>query len=173
MSRIFITGSTEGLGRAAAFALMDEGHEVLFHARSAKRAESVADISNRSLGVVIGDLASAAETESVAEQVNAHGAMDAVIHNAGIYQLPAREPTPEGHARILAVNTLAPFILTALIKRPARLVYMSSGLHRGGEGSLDDWIGHSAAGIHSRPIVRPSCTSRRWLRIWQRVGRMC
>jgi NAD(P)-dependent dehydrogenase (short-subunit alcohol dehydrogenase family) len=138
MSRIFITGSTEGLGRAAALALLDEGHEVLLHARSPERAKSVADISKRTLGVVTGDLASAAETKSVAEQVNAFGAMDSVIHNAGIYQLPTREPTPEGHARILAVNTLAPFILTALIKRPARLVYMSSGLHRGGEGSLDD-----------------------------------
>ena len=60
MSRIFITGSTEGLGRAAALALLDEGHEVLLHARSAERAKSVADIATRTLGVVIGDLASGA-----------------------------------------------------------------------------------------------------------------
>jgi NAD(P)-dependent dehydrogenase (short-subunit alcohol dehydrogenase family) len=138
MSRIFITGSTEGLGRAAAIALLDEGHEVLLHARSAERAKAVADLSQRTLGVVIGDLSSAAETKSVAAQVNAIGAMDAVIHNAGVYELPARDATPEGHARTLAINTLAPFILTALIKRPARLIYLSSGLHRGGEGSLDD-----------------------------------
>lgn len=138
MSRIFITGSTEGLGRAAALALLDEGHDVLLHARSAARAKSVADISKRTLGVVIGDLASAAETKDVAAQVNALGAMDAVIHNAGVFQLPTREATPEGHARTLAINTLAPFILTALIKRPKRLIYLSSGLHRGGEGSLDD-----------------------------------
>jgi hypothetical protein len=45
---------------------------------------------------------------------------------------------PIGHAGVLAVNTLAPYILTALIHRPARLVYLSSGLHRGGEGSLRD-----------------------------------
>lgn len=138
MSRIFITGSTEGLGRAAALMLLDEGHEVLLHARSEERARAVADISRRTLGVVTGDLSSAAETKSVAEQVNARGAMDAVIHNAGVYQLPKRDPTPEGHARTLAINTLAPFILTALIKRPKRLIYLSSGLHRGGEGSLQD-----------------------------------
>ena len=138
MSRIFITGSTEGLGRAAALALLSEGHEVLLHARSAERAKAVADLSQRTLGVVIGDLASAAETKSVAAQVNAIGAMDAVIHNAGVYELPARDATPEGHARTLAINTLAPFILTALIERSARLIYLSSGLHRGGEGSLDD-----------------------------------
>jgi NAD(P)-dependent dehydrogenase (short-subunit alcohol dehydrogenase family) len=64
--------------------------------------------------------------------------MDAVIHNAGIYRAPSRGSTPEGHADILAVNTPAPFMLTALIERPDRLVYLSSGLHRGGEGSLRD-----------------------------------
>jgi NAD(P)-dependent dehydrogenase (short-subunit alcohol dehydrogenase family) len=64
--------------------------------------------------------------------------MNAVIHNAGIYTAPRRGSTPEGHAGILAVNTLAPFMLTALIERPDRLVYLSSGLHRGGEGSLRD-----------------------------------
>lgn len=142
MSRIFITGSTEGLGRAAALALLDEGHEVVLHARSKERAIAVGDLSQRTLGVVIGDLASAAETRRVAEQVNAIGAMDAVIHNAGVFQLPSRDATPEGHARTLAINTLAPFILTALMKRPQRLIYLSSGLHRGGEGSLADldWV---------------------------------
>ena len=138
MSRIFITGSTEGLGRAAALALLDEGHDVLLHARSAERAKSVVDIARRTLGVVIGDLASAAETKNVAAQVNAIGPMDTVIHNAGVYQLPRRDATPDGHARTLAINTLAPFILTALIKRPSRLIYLSSGLHLGGQGSLAD-----------------------------------
>ena len=138
MSRIFITGSTEGLGRAAALALLDEGHEVLLHARSKERAQAIADLSKRTLGVVIGDLASAADTRSVADQVNSLGAMDAVIHNAGVFQLPNRDPTPEGHAPTLAINTLAPFILTALVTRPKRLIYLSSGLHRGGEGSLAD-----------------------------------
>lgn len=68
--------------------------------------------------------------------------MDAVIHNAGIYAAASREPTPEGHASILAVNTLSAFILTALITRPARLIYVSSSLHRGGGGSLADidWV---------------------------------
>ncbi len=81
---------------------------------------------------------SASETRRVADQVNAIGRMDAVIHNAGIYTASDRGSTPEGHASILAVNTLAPFILTTLIERPARLVYLSSGLHRGGAGSLGD-----------------------------------
>ena len=70
--------------------------------------------------------------------MNAIGRMDAVIHNAGIYSVPARGSTPEGRATVLAVNTLAPYLLTALITRPGRLVFLSSGLHRRGEGSLED-----------------------------------
>lgn len=138
MARIFITGSTDGLGRAAARSLLDQGHEVVLHARSTERASALAGLASEAAGVVIGDLRSAAETRRVAEQVNAIGRMDAVIHNAGIYTAPSRGSTPEGHAGILAVNTLAPFMLTALIERPGRLVYLSSGLHRGGEGSLRD-----------------------------------
>jgi NAD(P)-dependent dehydrogenase (short-subunit alcohol dehydrogenase family) len=88
--------------------------------------------------VVVGDLSSAAETRRVAEQVNAIGRMDAVIHNAGIYLTSGRSPTPEGHPAVLAVNTLAPFVLTALIDRPDRVIYLSSGMHRGGVGSLND-----------------------------------
>lgn len=111
---------------------------MVLHARSSARASAVGDLASHSAGVVLGDLRSAAETRSIAEQINAIGRMDAVIHNAGIYTERSRSPTPEGHASILAVNTLAPYMLTALIDRPDRLVYLSSGLHRGGEGSLRD-----------------------------------
>jgi len=138
MARVFITGSTDGLGRAAAQSLLDDGHHVVLHARSSDRATALADLAPRSAGVVVGDLRSAAETRRIAEQVNGIGRMDAVIHNAGIYGARSRSTTPEGHAAILAVNTLAPYMLTALIGRPRRLVYLSSGLHRGGEGSLRD-----------------------------------
>jgi NAD(P)-dependent dehydrogenase (short-subunit alcohol dehydrogenase family) len=138
MARIFITGSTDGLGRAAARSLLNDGHEVVLHARSAERASTLADLASQAAGVVIGNLRSAAETLRIAEQINAIGRMDAVIHNAGIYTVPTRGSTAEGHASILAVNTLAPFMLTAVMERPDRLVYLSSGLHRGGEGSLRD-----------------------------------
>jgi len=138
MSRVFITGSTDGLGRAAARALLNDGHEVVLHARSQQRASAFADLAARSAGVVVGDLTSAIDTRRVAEQVNAIGRMDAVIHNAGTYSTSGRSPTPEGHAAILAVNTLAPYMLTALIERPNRLIYLSSGMHRGGDASLRD-----------------------------------
>jgi len=77
------------------------------HARSSDRVSSVADLTSEAAGVVAGDLRSAAEIHGVAEQVNAIGRMDAVIHNAGVYNERSRGSTPEGHAVILAVNTLA------------------------------------------------------------------
>jgi NAD(P)-dependent dehydrogenase (short-subunit alcohol dehydrogenase family) len=138
MSIVFVTGSTDGLGRASAQSLLDGGHRVVLHARSKDRAKAIMDLASRSGGIVVGDLRSAAEIRSIADQVNAIGRMDAVIHNAGVYSQRTRGLTPEGHASTLAVNTLAPYMLTALIERPGRLVYLSSGLHRGGEGSLGD-----------------------------------
>jgi NAD(P)-dependent dehydrogenase (short-subunit alcohol dehydrogenase family) len=142
MSRVFITGSTDGLGHAAARTLLDEGHQVLLHARSRDRAAALADIAPRSLGIVYGDLSSATETHNLAEQVNALGPMDAIIHNAGVYRVPTRSATPEGHAKTFAVNVLAPYILTATIERPSRLIYLSSGMHRSGKPSLRDldWL---------------------------------
>lgn len=138
MRRIFITGSTDGLGRGAAETLIREGHQVVLHARSKERVAALAELAPRAAGVVVGDLASAVQTRSLAEQVNKIGRMDAVIHNAGIYREPNRGTTPEGHAKVLAVNVLAPYMLTALVERPDRLVYLSSSMHRSGEGPLDD-----------------------------------
>jgi NAD(P)-dependent dehydrogenase (short-subunit alcohol dehydrogenase family) len=151
MADVFVTGSTEGLGRAAALALLDDGHRVVLHARNPSRAASLGDLAHRASGVVIGDLASAEETHDVAAQVNAIGRMDAVIHNAGIYLDPRRVATPEGHARTLAVNVLAPYVLTAGIARPARLIYISSGMHRGGDTTLRDvdWLSRPWNGVQA------------------------
>jgi NAD(P)-dependent dehydrogenase (short-subunit alcohol dehydrogenase family) len=90
MARVFITSSTDGLGRAAARPLIDEGHAVVLHARSHERASAIDDLASRSKGVVIGDLGSASETRSIAGQVNAIGRMDAVILNAGTYSTKGR-----------------------------------------------------------------------------------
>lgn len=142
MPRIFITGSADGLGLGAARALIAEGHEVVLHARSKERAATLAGLSLPTAGIVIGDLSRADETRAIADQVNAIGRMDAVIHNAGIYLESGRGDTPEGHAKTFAVNTLAPYMLTALIERPARLIYLTSGMHMNGGGSLGDidWL---------------------------------
>jgi len=139
VSRVFITGSADGLGLAAAALLLSQGHEVIGHARNAERAADLRGAVPGIAGVAVGDLSGAAATRSVADQVNALGRLDAVIHNAGVgYRENRKVTTADGHAYVLAVNVLAPYLLTALIERPARLVYLSSGMHRGGTPSADD-----------------------------------
>jgi NAD(P)-dependent dehydrogenase (short-subunit alcohol dehydrogenase family) len=139
VSRVFITGSSEGLGLAAATLLLSQGHEVVGHARNVSRAADLQQAAPDMADVVVGDLSSAAETRSVADQVNALGRFDAVIHNVGVgYRERRKNTTVDGHEHVLAVNVLAPYLLTALMERPGRLVYLSSGMHRGGTPSVDD-----------------------------------
>lgn len=173
MARVFITGSTDGLGLANARTLLKEGHEVLLHARTRERAASLDELAPRAGGIVIGDLSSAAETRDLAGQVNAHGRMDAIIHNAGVYLSPGRVATPEGHSRTLAVNVLAPYILTALIERPGRLIYLSSGMHRGAGGNLQDidWTERpwNAGAAYSESKLHVSALSASVARHWPDV----
>lgn len=136
--RILVTGSTSGLGRATAEALLLDGQDVVVHARSSRRADDLGPLAASAAGVVLGDLADLEQVRSLAEEANRLGPFDAVIHNAGIYVDRARSATSDGHPRVLAVNVLAPYLLTALIERPGRLVYLSSGMHRDGDPTLQD-----------------------------------
>ncbi|SAL50808.1 short-chain dehydrogenase/reductase SDR [Caballeronia cordobensis] len=143
MSRIFITGSTDGLGLMAARLLIEQGHRVVLHARNEARADDARTVLPRAEAVVTGDLASLDAMCDVAEQTNALGRFDAVIHNAAVgYREPRRIETVDGLPHVFAVNVLAPYVLTASIDMPARLVYLSSGMHRGASAGLDDvqWI---------------------------------
>ena len=147
MSRVFITGSSDGLGLMAARRLVADGHSVTLHARNPGRADDTRAALPQAGGVVIGDLSTLAGMTQVARQANEAGHFDAVIHNAGIgYREPRRVGTDDGLAQVFAVNVLAPYLLTALTERPDRLVYLSSGMHRGGDADLDD----------------PQWTQRRW-----------
>jgi NAD(P)-dependent dehydrogenase (short-subunit alcohol dehydrogenase family) len=139
MARIFITGSADGLGRMAAQRLVAAGHQVVLHARSEARADEAMQAVPGAETAVVGDLASLELTRYVARQVNLLGAFDAVIHNAAIgYREAKRVVTEDGLSQLFAINTLAPYVLTALIQRPKRLVYLSSGLHRSGDATLAD-----------------------------------
>jgi NAD(P)-dependent dehydrogenase (short-subunit alcohol dehydrogenase family) len=138
--RVFITGSADGLGLMAAKLLMQEGHSVVLHARSESRAKEVRPAVPNAKDWVIGDLASMAETKSVAEQVNRLGNVDSVIHNAAVGYREPKRITKDGIPHVFQINTLAPYILTALIHKPKRLVYLSSGLHHGANTSLDDLL---------------------------------
>jgi NAD(P)-dependent dehydrogenase (short-subunit alcohol dehydrogenase family) len=171
MARVFITGSSDGLGRMAAELLIEQGHKVVLHARNEQRGHETLAAVPGAEAVVVGDLTSIAQTRRVAEQVNKLGLFDAVIHNAGIgYREPRRIATEDGLPHLFSVNTLAPYILTALIERPKRLVYLSSGLHRNGDPSLEDlawenrpWQGQQAySDTKLHDVLLAFAIARRW-----------
>ena len=171
MPRIFITGSADGLGRMAGELLLSQGHSVVLHARNQHRATQTSQQVPGAEAVLIGDLSSIQQTRDVADQANALGTFDAIIHNAAVgYQEPKRLVTEDGLAHVFAVNTLAPYILTALIHKPKRLIYLSSGLHKGGDPSLHDlnwehrpWRGQQAysdSKLHD--VLLAFAIARRW-----------
>jgi NAD(P)-dependent dehydrogenase (short-subunit alcohol dehydrogenase family) len=142
VTRILITGSADGLGRMVADELISQGHDIVLHARNEARAADALAASPGANGVLVGDLAGLAETHDVARQANELGRFDVVIHNAAVgYQEPRLE-TVDGLEHVFQINTLAPYLLTALIERPDRLVYLSSGMHDGGDLHVDDlqWV---------------------------------
>jgi NAD(P)-dependent dehydrogenase (short-subunit alcohol dehydrogenase family) len=161
MARVFITGSADGLGRAAAQTLRDHGHEIVVHVRNSDRLTAVRDLVDGGAVAVVGDLSDLEETRGVADQVNRLGPMDAVIHNAGVITGP----------HVLPVNVVAPYLLTALIHRPRRLVYLSSSMHRGGRASLAgmDWGGHRTTGSYSDSKLFVTTLAAAVARIWTDV----
>lgn len=123
MAKIFITGSSTGLGALAAKDLIAMGNEVYLHARNEKRAQDALNENPQAKGVVIGDLADLEQVKHVAKQVNELGQMDVVIENAGV---------DSSDSKLTArVNVEAPYLLTALIKKPKRIIYVDSGMHKG------------------------------------------
>jgi NAD(P)-dependent dehydrogenase (short-subunit alcohol dehydrogenase family) len=171
MARIFVTGSADGLGQMATRLMVEDGHRVVLHARNERRAKEALAAVPAAETAVSGDLSSIAECRNVAAQVNSLGAFDAVIHNAGVgYREPRRIETVDGLSHVFAINTLAPYILTALIRKPKRLVYLSSGMHRSGDPSLKDltwstrtWNGSSAyADSKLHDLILAFAVARKW-----------
>ena len=138
VGRVLITGSSDGLGLLAAQRLLAAGHEVILHARNQDRARDAQAAAPEAHGMVVGDLASIAETRALADQANRLGPFEAVIHNAGVGNRERRIETVDGLEHIFAINVLGPYLLTALIQPPKRLVYMSSGMHYGGAPDFTD-----------------------------------
>jgi len=161
VARVFITGSTDGLGRAAANTLLDDGREVVVHARDSNRLTVLQDLLDRGAVAVVGDLSDLEETRDVADHVNRIGPMDAVIHNAGVIRGP----------QILPVNVVAPYLLTALIERPRRLFYLSSSMHRSGRPRLAgiDWSGHRPTSSYSDSKLFVTTLAAAIARLWPDV----
>ena len=158
MARIFITGSADGLGELAAKSLVENGHNVVLHARNTARGQDALKKTPGAENVLTGDLSNIEETIRIADKVNSLGPFDAIIHNAGVYRAPAKE--------IFGVNTLAPYILTCLVQKPKRLIYLSSGMHLYGNSKLASFknginrISYSDSKLHV--LMLSMAAARRW-----------
>jgi NAD(P)-dependent dehydrogenase (short-subunit alcohol dehydrogenase family) len=154
--------------------LAAEGHAVTLHARNETRAADARNALPAAEQVLVGDLASIAETRRLADRANTLGRYDAIIHNAGLgYREPRRIETADGLEHVFVVNVLAPYLLTALITAPDRLVYLSSGMHGGGDPDLSDaqwtrrrWNGAQAYSDSKLfDVVLAFAIARRWPRV--------
>ena len=170
MSRIFISGSSTGLGLMTAQLLVKQEHEVVLHARNAARADETRRALPGAEAIVIGDLETIEGTKNVAAEVNALGRFDAVIHNAAVGYREPHRITKDGLPHVFAINTLAVYLLTALVSRPKRLIYMSSGMHHHAQANLDDilwekrrWSGADAyAESKLHDVMLAFAVARRW-----------
>ena len=169
MARVFVSGSSMGLGLMAGELLVEQGHQAVLHARNDARAKDIRK-ALPDAEVVTGDLSSIAGTKHVAEQANRLGPYVGVIHNAGIGYREGHRKTEDGLPHVFAVNTLAPYVLTALIEKPKRLVYLSLGMHRSADAHLDDltWTRRSWQGAQAyaesklHDVLLAFAIARRW-----------
>ncbi|WP_037673321.1 SDR family NAD(P)-dependent oxidoreductase [Streptomyces griseus] len=138
MSTILLTGATSGLGRYVAFELVRAGHVVLAHGRDPDRTERLVE-ELRAEGTAEGfvaDLASLAQVRELGARVGAaHPELDVLVNNAGVgagAPGSGREVSADGHELRLAVNYLAPVVLTRALlpvlraNPPARIVNVGS-----------------------------------------------
>ena len=135
---ILVTGSASGIGLETARMLVGLGHRVVLHGRDPQRAEAAMAAVPGAVGLAVGDLSSLRETEGLAGAARGLGPFDAVIHNAGVYEDDGRIVTDDGIERTFQVNVLAPYVLTALLPLPGRLIYLTSGMASGGHIDIED-----------------------------------
>jgi NAD(P)-dependent dehydrogenase (short-subunit alcohol dehydrogenase family) len=156
MARVFITGSADGLGQLSARLLVEQGHQVVLHARNTQRGREAIKNVQGAEAVLTGDLSNMEETKMLAQEVNNSGKFDAVIHNAGVYQTSAQ--------LIFSVNTIAPYILTCLIEKPKRLIYLSSGMHLQGHWNENSFKKHQITYADSKlhVLMLSNAVSRKW-----------
>ena len=147
---VLITGSTVGIGKAGALELGRRGWKVFVHARSEERGKPVLDelkkeAPNANFSLVTGDVSSMAQVKSLAGQVKEQTkTLDVLWNNAGL-MLNERKVSVDGWEMTMAINHLAPFVLTRellpLIEQvQGRVITTSSGAHFMGSFNWDDWM---------------------------------
>ncbi len=154
---VLLTGAAAGLGRHTAIKLARLGAHVIVHARTAekaaKAADEVRDWSDGPVDAVAADFASLAEVRRMAEKVRTeHPRLNVLVNNAGLWPF-RRQLSKDGFELTIAVNHLAPFLLTNLLldrlvaSAPGRVVTVSSEAHRGGFIDFSTFQGDRFSGV--------------------------
>ena len=145
---ILVTGASSGIGACTAKTLADKGHKIILHGRDEVKTKKVADDimkenSSADIDVITADLSLISEVASFTDKITAKYAhLDVLINNAGAQFTNDREVTSEGHEKTIAINTLAPFLITnrllPLLKKSkeGRVVTVSSASYSAG-GDFD------------------------------------
>lgn len=171
MVSVFVTGSTDGIGLQTARTLIAGGNRVVLHARNAERARDAVEADHGASAVVVGDVSVLAQTRALAAEATSHGPYDVIIHNVGVGGgSTTRQVTQDGIERVFAINVLAPYLLTALMPAPQRLIYLTSGLESVGQADFDDlqyvtkpWDGMQAySDSKLLDVVLAFAVARRW-----------
>ncbi len=146
MTLVLLTGATRGIGRAAAIELARHGAELALVGRDGERVEDVAREAQAAGGGAhvhryVADLSEMSQVRTLAEDVRArHGPIDVLANNAGAL-FASRQLTGDGFERTFALNHLAPFLLTHLLRDRlvgARVITTASDAHKGGRLDLSD-----------------------------------
>lgn len=149
---VLVTGSTDGIGRQTALELARLGARVLVHGRSREKTERARDalkqaVPGAQVDAVVGDLAEQAQVRALAREVEGlTDRLHVLLHNAGVF-VHQRQLTPDGFESTFAVNHLAPFLLTHLLRpllergAPSRVVVVSSIAHQRGQLDFDNLQG--------------------------------
>ena len=138
---VLITGANQGIGKASAVALGQMGASLVLVCRNEEKARAaIKDIEAagaKNVELIVADLASQAEVRRVAAEFKAkHAKLDVLMNNAGVL-VTSRRTTVDGIEETLAINHLAPFLLTNLLldvlekSAPSRVVTVSSKVHKG------------------------------------------